>query len=97
MVSAVSRRADGFGDEEELCWWVAPGGTELGKRFLSAQLGQHLYIQRSLDLPSGNRETPWGMGITQKLDGSKLQMRGCTIPEGSSSISSVSAAQSLCW
>lgn len=41
MVSAVSRRADGFGDGKELCWWVALAGTVLDKRFLSAQLGQH--------------------------------------------------------
>lgn len=27
MVPAVSRRADGFGDRKELCWWVALEGT----------------------------------------------------------------------
>lgn len=56
----------------------------------------HLYTQRNLDLASENKETPWGMGSTQELEGSKFQMRGCAISEGSSSIRSVSAAQSLC-
>lgn len=78
MVSAVSRRADRFGGEKELCWWVALVGTVLGKRFLSSQLGQHQWHWAPVHPPvlpwplgTGKHHGGWGLLRNQKAPSSR--------------------------
>lgn len=44
----------------------------------------HLHTRQSLDLASGSRKTPQRTGISQKWDGSEVQMKECATSKGSS-------------